>query len=200
MKRNSSLGTESRQNGFSLVELMIALVIALVVAGIAVPNLATAIANVRLRGSASDLSGLLQRARLAAVQNNATYTVRFLSGQPAGAYADLNNNGSFDSGEPMIQFGGTTTQVAAPNGTGGAPSALDGVGGSLGWTATTGNVSFNPRGLPCDVTRAPCGTNVGYVFYLRDTRAGGQGGWAAVSVTAAGRIKVWMWSGTAWID
>ena len=196
LKRNSSLRTESRQNGFSLMELMIALVIALVVAGIAVPNLATVLANVRLRGSASDLSGLLQRARLAAVQNNTTYTVRFMSGQTAGAYADLNNNSSFDAGEPMIQFGGTTKQVAA----GGAPSALDGGGGPLGWTATTGNVSFNPRGLPCDVTRTPCGTNVGYVFYLSDTRAGGQGGWAAVSVTAAGRVKVWTWSGTAWID
>ena len=105
--------------GFSLTELAVVLALVLVAAAFAVPNVARVVANIRLRGSASDLSGLLQRARLTAVQNNATYIARFTSGPVAGAYVDLNNNGSMDSGEPMIQFGSGVEQVGAANGTGG---------------------------------------------------------------------------------
>jgi prepilin-type N-terminal cleavage/methylation domain-containing protein len=185
--------------GFSITEVIVVVTIVLVVASFAIPNVATAVASVRLRGSASDLSGLLQRARLASVQNNATYTVRFTTGSVLGAYVDLNNNSQWDSNEPMIQFGSGVQQVATPNGSGGAPTALDGAGGPLGWTATSGNISFNARGLPCDVTKTPCGTNVGYVFYLSNKSFGGPG-WAAVSMTAAGRVKVCMWGGTGWSD
>ncbi len=197
---SGSRDNRKRARGFNLTELAVVLSLALVAAAFAVPNVARAMANMRLRGSASDLSGFFQSARLTAVQNNATYTARFTSSPTAGAYADLNNNGSMDSGEPMIQFGSGVDQVSAPNGTGGNPPRLDGAGGLLGWTATSGNLSFNARGLPCDVTRAPCGTNVGYVFYLSNNGSFGQSGWAAVSVTAAGRIKVWMWTGAVWSD
>ncbi|PYU34810.1 MAG: hypothetical protein DMG28_04765 [Acidobacteria bacterium] len=133
-----------RRRGFSMVEVVIVLTVVLILAGVAIPNIATAIANVRLRGAASDLSGLMQSARLVAVKNNATYTVLFNpTSTLLGAYLDLNNNGSFDTGEPMIQFGGSVSKVAAPNGSGNSPSALDGNSGALGWTATTGNLSFN---------------------------------------------------------
>jgi Tfp pilus assembly protein FimT len=181
-----------------MVELALVLTIVLVVAAFAIPNVARAMANIRLRGSASDLSGLLQRARLASVQNNATHTVRFSTGSTVGAYVDSNNNSQMDTGEPMIQFGTGVIQTS-PSGSG-APSALDGAGGPLGWTATSGNISFNSRGLPCDVTKTPCGTNVGYVFYLSNNNYFAEKGWAAVSITAAGRIKVWTWTGTAWSD
>ncbi len=51
-----------RQRGFSMVEVLIVLTVVLILAGVAIPNIATAIANVRLRGAASDLSGLMQSA------------------------------------------------------------------------------------------------------------------------------------------
>jgi Tfp pilus assembly protein FimT len=187
-----------RQSGFSAVELIMVSTVLLILGAFAIPSIATAVADIRLRGSASDLSGLLQNARLVAVRSNATYTVRFGLPTGQGAYVDLNNNNAYDAGEPMIQFGGNATQVAAPSGSGGAPTALDAAGGPLNWTATNGNVSFNPRGLPCNSTQNPCGTNVGYIFYLRDTRAIGANGWAAVSITGAGRCQVWMWDGTTW--
>jgi prepilin-type N-terminal cleavage/methylation domain-containing protein len=187
-----------RQSGFSAVELIMVSTILLILGAFAIPSIDTAVADVRLRGSASDLSGLLQNARLVAVRTNATYTVRFGLPSGRGAYVDLNNNGAYDTGEPMIQFGGDANQVAAPSGSGGAPKALDATGGPLNWTATNGNVSFNPRGLPCDSTKTPCGTNVGYIFYLQDTRAFGTNGWAAVSITGAGRCQVWIWDGTTW--
>ncbi len=44
-----------RRRGFSMVEVVIVLTVVLILAGVAIPNIATAIANVRLRGAASDL-------------------------------------------------------------------------------------------------------------------------------------------------
>jgi Tfp pilus assembly protein FimT len=161
---------------------------------------ANALANIRLRGAASDFAGLAQQARITAVKRNAVYTIRFGGPSGQGAYIDLNNNSSYDTGEPSIQFGGNANQVAPPGGTSGAPANLDATSTPLGWTATSGNISFNSRGLTCDVTTTPCGTNVNYLFYFQDTRIFGGHGWAAVSITAAARVKVWMWDGSNWIN
>jgi hypothetical protein len=60
---------------------------------------------------------------------------------------DLNGNGSIDSDEPMIQFGGNANQGSAPGGMTGARTNLDAAGGPLGWTATSGNISYNARGF-----------------------------------------------------
>jgi prepilin-type N-terminal cleavage/methylation domain-containing protein len=199
-----------QQNGYSLVELLLAVTVILILAAVAIPNTATAIANIKLRGSASDFANLVQQARIAAVRKNATYTV--LIGLPSGngAYIDLNANASYDatlspaiggySSEPMIQFGGNVNQVAAPGGASGAPTNLDASGGPLGWTATSGNISFNNRGLPCSTGSTPCATNVNYIFYFKDTRAFSANGWAAVSITAAARSKVWYWNGSGWAN
>jgi type IV fimbrial biogenesis protein FimT len=187
-------------NGYSLVELLLAVTVILILAAVAIPNTATAIANIRLRGSASDFASLVQQARINAVRKNTTYTVLFGLPSGNGAYIDLNGNGSFDSGEPMIQFGGNANQVAAPGGASGAPTNLDASGGPLGWTATSGNISFNNRGLPCSTGSTPCATNVNYIFYFKDTRAFSANGWAAVSITAAARAKVWYWNGSSWAN
>jgi prepilin-type N-terminal cleavage/methylation domain-containing protein len=206
---------KTRQRGFSLIEAMIVVTISLVLAAYAVTNISTGVANMRLRAAASDFSSLAQRARISAVQNNGqgntshVYTINFGLPSGNGAYVDLNLNGSYDSAlspaienqtsEPLVQFGGTVNQVAAPGGTGGKPTNLDAAGGPLGWTATSGNVSFNSRGLPCSLSGGVCTTNVNFVFYFSDTRAGGSQ-WAAVSITAAGHPKTWWWNGSSWIN
>ena len=211
----SSFG-KGRQDGLSLIELLLVVAVVSILAAFAVPNTMTSVANMRLRGVASDFSGLVQRARIAAVQTNTqgnstrAYTVNFGLPSGNGAYVDLNGNGSYDSAlspsvggvssEPMVQFGGTANQVAAPAGAGGAPTNLDASGGPLGWTATTGNVSFNSRGLPCSLSGSVCTTNVGFVFYFSDTRPIGGPAWVAVSITAAGHPKVWWWNGSSWIN
>jgi Tfp pilus assembly protein FimT len=194
------------QSGFSLAELMVVVIIVMILGAIAIPNMATTIANIRLRGAASDFAGLVQQARIKAVQTNCrlatngAYTILFNLPSANGAYVDLNGNGSYDSGEPVTQFGGNANKVAAPGGASGAPTNLDANSTPLGWTATSGNISYNARGLPCDSTATPCGTNVNYIFYFQDTRAFGGHGWAAVSITAASRAKVWWWDGSSWIN
>jgi prepilin-type N-terminal cleavage/methylation domain-containing protein len=194
-----------RCGGFSLLELVIVLFVALVIAAIAIPNVLLAVANIRIRASAGDLAGLMQQARILAAKNNTTYEI--LYGIRSGAqiaYIDLNGNGSFDIGEPMIQFSGTTLPAAGvPSGSGQpTPYILAGDTGT-GAYDNTNNLGYTGRGLPClyDTTTTPatCSTPAAkyFVYYLSDTRVGGSG-WAAVVVTKGGRTKVVTWSGGAW--
>jgi prepilin-type N-terminal cleavage/methylation domain-containing protein len=184
------------QQGFSLVEMMITLILTVITAAIAIPTTANTIANMNLRSAASSFASLAQQGRLQAIQKNAAYYA--LKFGTNNAFVDLNADDNWNSGEPVVEFGGKVSQTPAPAGSN--PTKLDAAGGPLGWTATSGNVSFNSRGLPCNSSTSPCGTNVNYIFYFKDNRAFGANGWAAVSISAAGRIKPWFWNGTAWID
>lgn len=194
-----------RQHGFSLIELLIVMFVVMVVAAISVPNILLAVSNIRLRASAGALAGLMQQARIMAAKNNATYEVLYGTSNVARvAYIDLNNSGSLDTGEPMMQFSGTTIPASgAPSGTG-LPSAYvlagDTGNGSYDNTSTLG---YTGRGLPCNfdttTTPATCSTPSAkyFVYYLTDTRAG-RAGWAAVVVTKGGRTKIVTWNGNAW--
>jgi hypothetical protein len=80
---------------------------------------------------------------------------------------------------------------------------------SLGFTplAATQLPYFSFRGTPCLMNGAVCtntrpdptgSTIAAYQIFLTDTRPTGSNGWAAVTVSPAGRIRVWMWDGSAW--
>ena len=68
--RNGKAGRTLNDRGFTLIGLIIALVITLVLAGIALPPMGSTIRSVRLRSSASDLAGDLARARIEAIKRN----------------------------------------------------------------------------------------------------------------------------------
>jgi len=197
-KRDSVLS-----GGFSLLELIIVIGISIIIAAIAIPSFLTAYSNLQLRSAASALSGFMQRARIQAAKQNATYTIGYRSITNVNeAYIDLNNNGQWDVGEPQLTFSSTVSPAAgAPSGVGGTPTAYVLVGDTAGTTydnATT--LGYSPRGLPCAYISGVCGTPAAgyFVYYLTSKRSGGSTGWAAVVVTRAGRSKVVTWSGTAW--
>lgn len=195
------IGTLLTQRGYSLIEMILAFGVMMILGGFAIPNVVTALDNTRLRGAASNVSGLVQRARITAVQHNATYTIAFWLPTGNGAYAYASSGSStYSASDETVQFGGSVNQVAAPGGTAGNPTNLDASGGPLGWTATSGNTSFNSRGLPCNSATTPCGTNVNYIFYFSDTGAFGGRGWVAVSISAAGHPTQWFWNGSSWIN
>jgi Tfp pilus assembly protein FimT len=196
-----------------MVELLVVMAILLVVTAMAAPNVVDAIANYKLRNSASAVAGLLQQARLQAIRDNSYYTVRSGSiGSAPVAYIDNNpttptasdgsGNASYNTGEPVAQLSGTGhfSQSGAPTFN---TSSLMGISNVI-----TGDspfrVSFNSRGLPCQRSGSLCSNlqsgagnpPVAFVYFLADDRP--QNGWAAVSVSPSGRIRVWQYDGSAW--
>ena len=204
----------TRQSGFSLIELLIVIAIIMVVAAMATPNVMNAINNIRLRGSAGDVAGLLQQCRQNALHDNRYYTVKPVTVTGAqGAYVDLNYNNGFDNvaptPEPLIQFPQSVSVVSA-----GAPNTANLINqccSTFTPQATSILPSFNARGLPCVSPggnppppnsvcniRDAANNPVGFVYYMNQTRPFGAVGWAAVSVTPAARIRVWTYSGSTW--
>jgi Tfp pilus assembly protein FimT len=188
----------TRQAGFSLMEAMMVGAVGMIVTVAAVPNMVTGISNMRLRSSMTSLAGVLQNCRVLAVKQNRHMTTHFDT-QPYGilAYVKLSTDTTgIESGDSQVELEAPVTRVTTPSGVG-APSALDPT--VLGFTPQTGEPSFNPNGLPCVYNAGSC-TNYGFAYYFHDTRPAGKMGWAALSISPAGRMKKWYWNGTAWAD
>lgn len=200
---------QGRARGFSLVEVVIVAFVVLVIAAIVIPNVLLAVTNLKLRGSASDLAGLIQQARILAAKNNAPFVVLYgtRNGAQIAYIRDSRNSlaGGWVAPEPLVEFSGTTVPAGgAPSGSGGQPTpyvlAGDTGAGSYDNTSTLG---FTGRALPCNydttIVPATCSTPPAkyFVYYLTDTRTS-QPGWAGVVVTKSGRSKIVMWNGAAW--
>ncbi len=189
-----------KRRGFSMLELVVVVAILLIVAGLAIPNFLTMIANARLRGGMGSLSALLQNCRMTAVKKNKIMSVHFgvLADGPVAYIKDATiTSPTRDTTDPQVQLGAPVTKWTSPSGTG-APTALD--ESILGFAPQTGDPSFNARGMPCNYSGTTCSSNIGFVYYFSDTRPMGASAWAAVSITPAGRIKSWYWNGSAWKD
>jgi type II secretory pathway pseudopilin PulG len=216
MDRQKNYTRRDHMRGFSLIELVIVVFVIMVIAAIVIPNVLLAVSNLRLRGSAGDLAGLMQQARIVAAKNNATYPIRFgVRNNAQIAFVDLNGNGVWDANvtvngvnmsEPDMAFAGTVVPAsAAPGQAGGPPTSYVLAGDSSTGTPydNTSTLAYSPRGLPCNydttTTPATCATPAAtyFVFYMSDTRAGAPG-WAAVVVTKSGRSKVVTWNGGTW--
>ncbi len=198
--------------GFSLMELIIVVAITMVVAAIAIPRVMTATQNFKLRSTASSLSGLVQKCRMLAVARNATCPTGMTCTQ-TGYYAVKNApSGGINylfvdmDGSSTINSSSEATNVLVP-----PTITLDTTGGglslssmSLSYTPVVGTapviVAFNGRGLPCIIqsSGACTVTGQGYIYYLRLDRSIGATGWAAVTVSPAGRAQVWTWDGSNW--
>ena len=187
--------------GFSLLEIIVVLAIMLLLAGVAFPIFTKISYNIRLKSAATNISGLMQQARILAARQNAIYTIAIPT---AGGKAciDLDRNGTCGSGEPVILFNSNITPASgAPNGSGGQPSAYVLVGdtGTTNYDNAT-TLGYSARGLPCAYVSSTCSTPAAgyFVYYLNDARPDGTTGWAAVVVTRTGRSKTYTWNGASW--
>jgi prepilin-type N-terminal cleavage/methylation domain-containing protein len=61
--------------GFSLIEMVIAMAMILVLGAIFTPSVSNAISMIKLRSSANGLSGLIQKARIEAARKNTFYSI-----------------------------------------------------------------------------------------------------------------------------
>jgi prepilin-type N-terminal cleavage/methylation domain-containing protein len=175
-----------KQKGFSLVELLLVCVVMVILSALAVPNIMRINANYRLDAAGHSVASLLQQARMQAVKTNQPAYARFDTSTGL-AYVTDDPGNSYASGNPDVALpGGIAFQTVPPD-----HSQLDAVvGGASPQIAT--NIGFNARGLPCianALNPAVCpNVTSGFEWFVQNTTFGG---WEAVTVTPAGRIKSW---------
>jgi Tfp pilus assembly protein FimT len=187
------------QRAFTFLELLIVVGILILVTTMAIPNVVVALSKNRMRASITSFSGVLQSTRMLAVKENRLMTTH-ISVQSHGlvAYAKLaTDSNPLAIHDSQIAMEAPITTMTTPTGPGAPPTISNGI---LGFTPETTEPSFNTRGLPCAYSPGACATNKGFIYYFHDMRTGATAGWAAVSISPAGRIKKWFWSGSAWTD
>jgi len=197
-----------RRAGFSLLEAMLVVAIGLIVTAAGLPRLNNVIANMKLRSSMTTVSGLLQNCRMMAVQRNRTLTARFkvrTSPPYSLTYFVKPATDSSDTPAPTDIQVAMEAPISVPDGapTGpGAPPVISNAALGLTISPLYTNASFNSTGLPRaydDVTNT-CAANNAFIKYFKDNRIGDGGGWSAISISPAGRIKRWFWNGSSWKD
>lgn len=181
------------------MEMSLVVLITLVLGTIAIPNMLTVISNARLHAGVTSMSGLLQACRMVAVKENRTLTTHFTTEDGdtlIGYVKEAPDTSARVATDLQAQWEAPVLMMTTPTGAD-APAAISNT--VLGFTPVTGEPSFNTRGLPCLYSGGAC-TNNGFLYYFKDTsRSSGQG-WAALSVSPAGRIKKWFWNTNEWID
>ena len=185
--------------GFSLTEILVVVAIILSVATIAIPNMVAVISNARLHAGVTSMSGLLQSCRMAAVKGNRTLTTHFTTEGTStlvGFVKEAPDTSDRLATDLQAEWESPVLMMGSPTGDGAPPVISNTV---LGFTPETDEPSFNTRGLPCLYDGLGC-DNKGFLYYFKDTSRKGNKGWAALSISPAGRIKKWFWSGSEWTD
>lgn len=219
--RISAFGPELRESrsalGFSLLELMIVLAILFVVAGITAPKIQRMIQAERLRTTASAYASFLQRCRYQATHDGQWYEILVDNTGPSPiAYLDTTGTGQRQATDPAVEipFPLQINDAGVPAGFGAMPNPLGTIPLNLetqpnmvdhDGTARAG-LAFNERGLPCQSTGAntactntatintatgPTQAAVAWITYLQYPIGNGAIAYAAVTVSPAGRVKVW---------
>src|SRR5688572_18919101 len=132
---------DSLESGFTLLELAIVVLILMVVGTIAIPSMVNVISNSRLRGGATNLSGLLQNCRMMAVKENRTKTTRFtiMSNGPVAYVKNASDTAGILAKDAQIQLGTPLTKKD-PTELGTIPQLTT---TELGFTAVSTDPSFN---------------------------------------------------------
>jgi prepilin-type N-terminal cleavage/methylation domain-containing protein len=221
MRNTGNSGTRGSSRGFSLLELMIVVAIMLVVAAYAIPSWVTSRRMANLRASETSYAGLLQLARSRAVNDDRYYSVYIKAATgtlPQMAYVDIypqlvngtSGNGPTGNyvagppGDPMVTL--STEAVTQPAGSAPNTANLYASFCSSCATAIIKNTAptWGPDGLPCAPATSTGGTGLvcnsagGPIAYVAFFQSSTTTEWDAVTVSPAGRIKTWYYTGTVW--
>lgn len=186
--------------GYTLIELLGVMVILLIISAISIPNITRIAATYKLDASGHAVASLVQQARLQAVKTNLPAYVQIdLTQNPNRVYVNGDSTQAYVAGDPDVGLSGG---VSFQNGALTAAqlsqlTAYLGGGNNVSVEPLKNNIqsiAFNARGLPCIPTGNPqvCSATDGgappaFVWVMRHPN----GGWDAVTVTPAGRVKSW---------
>ncbi|MBV9146524.1 MAG: prepilin-type N-terminal cleavage/methylation domain-containing protein [Acidobacteria bacterium] len=229
-----------------MIELVVALGIMMVLAAITAPKLLGMIEQQRLQSSSNALATFLQECRYRAEQDGQWYQILLDQGNASASifYLDIAGNRNRVPGDPQVEIpapitipdpanglpnivvaGFTNANLlgATPLNVDTTPATWDCVHAQACGTPTqVAGLSFNERGLPCQVSAAnaaaaatkactntttvnvvgtgppPLQTTapVAWITYFAYPTASNGTLYSAVTVTPAGRIKVWYFQAT----
>jgi prepilin-type N-terminal cleavage/methylation domain-containing protein len=98
-----------KKNGFTTLELMVAIGIVCILTAITVPTYIKWLPGYRLRSAANDMHVAIQMARLKAVKENGRTGVSYSDGSgKSGKYRvflDTNNSNTFDNNDDVVKYG-----------------------------------------------------------------------------------------------
>jgi type IV fimbrial biogenesis protein FimT len=185
--------TSSRSSrGFSLLELVVALAVAMILIAISIPSILSSYNQYRLGVQASLIANQLDLLRMTAVRKNTTITLYsniLTSGcttpnSNVVLYIDIDKGGACDSKDPQLMLpadmqisNGTTPPTGMPNST------------SMG-TAYTTTLALPAAGISF-LSNGTISGAAGPYFIVIGYAASTKYGFRAVTVTPMGEIKVW---------
>lgn len=193
-------------SGFSMIELAVVLAVTMIISAMAIPQVMNMMTLFKLRNSCTEFAGIVQQARSRSVQDNKYYSVYFNTGATGmtEAFVNVTPGAAIDPLDPITSWSPEVQArpMASAPPTGGLQASFLPIAG--GYNLYDANlpatpITFSPMGIPCDlaggVVCASPGSAVAYWAFFQDTRSQQ---WEAVTITPAGKVQKWMYSGTTW--
>lgn len=202
----TQLGGLPGSAGFTLAELLVVLAVSLIVAAFAVPEMVTTLDAMKLRGTLTSTSNMIQRARTQAIKSNQTQRIHFAT--VSGKVVVFVTTSTDTAIQPVSTDANLSAQLWFPTqfSIPGAPTSPAPMTTTFMWgsniSSTNQNVDpyFSSRGMPClpDTTTKVCQPANGFVYYYKYSTSHGVTRWAATSISPAGRVQNWFWNGSTW--
>lgn len=182
------------ENGFSLTEMIVVLIIGGILIAIAIPGFMTWVPKYRVNGAARMIFSDLMTARAKGISDNNDYVVTF---NVAGGFYTIHDNK--DNDNPPVQDEGENvrTVVLADHYPGIEFGYIDstgpdgeGISGSVTFPHSPPRITFRPSGLTRDLDKGE--------IYLKPTDDEKRERQRCISVLGTGPIKVYKHTGSAW--
>lgn len=188
-----------KEQGFTLLELVITIVILSVLLGLAIPGFSRWIPNYRLRSAARDIYSNLQYAKMTAVKDRAGCGLLFdVTGSryrvvSSGPNRNFESTSSSISGDDVVLKTVNLSEYGSGvvYGPGSATGSIEAGGFDNNVTFAGDGIVFDSRGMVLSPTGS---TSTGGYAYLQNNRNGAFG----VGVLSGGVVVLRRWTGTAW--